>query len=82
MVVLLLDINLLKPSRIGFVQDPAPPLTLPDGVYEPKWLEYIYRTAIEFWGFQIKPIRERRQAQDRYQLILKHHKTVLMYEKC
>ena len=40
-----LDINLLKPSKIEFVQDPAPPLTLPDGAPPPKWLEYIYRTA-------------------------------------
>ena len=41
----LLDINLLKPSRIEFVLDPVPPLTLPDGAAPPKWLEYIYRTA-------------------------------------
>ncbi len=27
---MLLDINLLKPSRIEFVLDPVPPLTLPD----------------------------------------------------
>ncbi len=37
--------NLLKPSKIEFVQDPAPPLTLPDGAFPPKWLEYIYMTA-------------------------------------
>jgi hypothetical protein len=40
-----LDINLLKPSKLEFVQDPAPPLTLPDGAAPPQWLEYIYRTA-------------------------------------
>ena len=40
-----LDINLLKPSKLEFVQDPAPPLTLPDGAASPQWLEYIYRTA-------------------------------------
>ena len=39
------DINLLKPSKIKFIQDPAPTLTLPDGVSPPKWLEYIYRRA-------------------------------------
>ncbi len=42
---MLLDINLLKPSRIKFVLEPVPPLTLPDGASPPKWLEYIYRTA-------------------------------------
>ena len=42
---MLLDTNLLKPSRIEFVLDPVPPLTLPDGASPPKWLEYIYRTA-------------------------------------
>jgi hypothetical protein len=42
----LLDINLLKPSRIEFVQGPAPPLTLGEGqVPYPNWLEYVYRTA-------------------------------------
>jgi hypothetical protein len=44
----LLDTNLLKPSRFEFVQDPAPSssLTLPDGLASaPKWLEYVYRTA-------------------------------------
>jgi hypothetical protein len=40
-----LDINLLKPSKIELVQDPAPLLTLPDGAFPPRWLEYIYRTA-------------------------------------
>ena len=42
---MLLDINLLKLSRIEFVLDPVPPLTLPDGASPPKWLEYIYWTA-------------------------------------
>jgi hypothetical protein len=42
---LCLDINLLKPSRIEFVQDPAPPLTVPEGFSSPQWLEYTYRTA-------------------------------------
>ncbi len=41
-----LDINLLKPSKIEFVQEPAPSLTQPDGLASyPSWLEYIYRTA-------------------------------------
>ena len=41
-----LDINLLKPSKIEFVQKPAPSLTQPDGLASSlKWLEYIYRTA-------------------------------------
>jgi hypothetical protein len=42
-----LDINLLKPSRIEFVQDPVPPLNLrvPEGFSSPQWLEYTYRTA-------------------------------------
>ncbi len=40
-----LDINLLKPSKIEFVQEPAPTLTMPDGFSPPKWLEYVYRTA-------------------------------------
>ncbi len=41
-----LDINLLKSSRIEFVQEPAPPLTLSEGqVPYPNWLEYVYRTA-------------------------------------
>ena len=41
-----LDINLLKPTRIEFAEDPAPSLSLPDGpLYPPKWLEYVYRTA-------------------------------------
>ena len=33
---MLLDINLLRPSKIEFVQDPAPPLTLPDGASTPQ----------------------------------------------
>ena len=40
-----LDINLLKPSKIKSVADPAPHLTLPDGFSPPEWLEYVYRTA-------------------------------------
>ncbi len=41
-----LDINLLKPSRIEFAQDPAPSLSLQDGRQTtPKWLEYVYRTS-------------------------------------
>ena len=40
-----LDINLLKPSKIEFVQEPAPTLTMPDGFSPPKWLEYVYLTA-------------------------------------
>ena len=40
-----LDINLLKPSRIEFVQDPVPPVSLPEGFSSPQWLEYTYRTA-------------------------------------
>jgi hypothetical protein len=41
-----LDINLLKPSRIEFVHDPAPLLAMSDAqASTPKWLEYIYRTA-------------------------------------
>ena len=45
---MLLDINLLKPSRIEFAQDPSPSLSLPDGhrtTQAPTWLEYVYRTA-------------------------------------
>ncbi len=41
-----LDINLLKPTRIEFAENPAPSLSLPDGYLSPpKWLEYVYRTA-------------------------------------
>ncbi len=40
----LLDINLLKPSRIEFVQGPAPPLTLGEGQAPyPNWLEFTGR---------------------------------------
>ncbi len=43
---MLLKINLLKPSRIEFVQDLESPLTLHDGqASSQKWLEYVYRTA-------------------------------------
>ena len=37
-----LVISLLKPSRIEFVQDAVPALTLSDGA---EWLEHIYRTT-------------------------------------
>ncbi len=41
-----LDINLLKPSRFEFVQEPATPLTLCEGqVPYPNRLEYVYQTA-------------------------------------
>ena len=41
-----LDINLLKPTRIEFAENPAPSVSLPDGHHSsPKWLEYVYRTA-------------------------------------
>ena len=41
-----LDVNLLKPSRVEFVQEPAPPVTLGEGqVPYQNWLEYVYRTA-------------------------------------
>ncbi len=41
-----LDINLLKPSRVEFIQEPAPPLILGEGqVPYPNWLEYVYSTA-------------------------------------
>ncbi len=40
-----LDRNLLKPSKIEFIQEPTPTLTLPDGTSPPKWLEYIYRST-------------------------------------
>ncbi len=40
------DLNLLKPSRIDFAEDPAPCSSLPDGpLAPPKWLEYVYMTA-------------------------------------
>ena len=41
-----LDINLLKPSRIEFRQEPGPQLTVPDQqAATVTWLEYVYRTA-------------------------------------
>ncbi len=41
-----LDLNLLKPSRIEFIQDPTPYLTVPDReATSPTWLEYVYQTA-------------------------------------
>jgi hypothetical protein len=41
-----LDINLLKPSRVELVDEPAPLLCISDTqACPPKWLEYIYRTA-------------------------------------
>ena len=41
-----LDLNPLKPSRIEFIEDPTPDLTVPDReASSPTWLEYVYRTA-------------------------------------
>ena len=41
-----LDINLLKPSRLEFLQDSGQPLTVPDQqASSVNWLEYVYRTA-------------------------------------
>ncbi len=42
-----MDINLLKPSRLEFVHEPAPLLAISDAqASTPKWLEYYkYRTA-------------------------------------
>ncbi len=41
-----LDINLLKPSKIEFVQEPAPPLTLGEGQAPySNWLDYVNQTA-------------------------------------
>ncbi len=41
-----LDINLLKPSRIELVDEPAPLLAISDTqASQPEWLEYIYGTA-------------------------------------
>ncbi len=41
-----LDINLLKPSRIEFLQDAGPQLTVPDQqAASGNWLEYVYRKA-------------------------------------
>jgi hypothetical protein len=40
------DINILKPSRLDFVQEPAPPVSLTDrSAAPPQWLENVYRTA-------------------------------------
>ena len=47
-----LDINLLKPSRIEFVQDPSPSLSLPDGHRTTKtatWLEYVTAHPVLRW---------------------------------
>ena len=44
----LLDINILKPSRIEFAQGPgpSPSLSMPDGHRTTQtWLEYVYWTA-------------------------------------
>jgi hypothetical protein len=39
-------VNLLKPSKIEFVQESAPLLAMSDAqVTSPQWLEYIYRAA-------------------------------------
>ena len=41
-----MDVNLLKPSRLEFADDPVPVLTMPDAqVPSPQWLEYSYRKA-------------------------------------
>ena len=41
-----LDINLLKPSRLEFADEPVPILAMSHAhVSPPQWLEYIYRTA-------------------------------------
>ena len=41
-----LDVNLLKPSRVEFLQEPSCSLTVSDGsASSPTWLEYVYRTA-------------------------------------
>ena len=41
-----MDINLLKPSRIEFADEPAPILAMSHAHESPpQWLEYIYRTA-------------------------------------
>ncbi len=41
-----LDINLLKPTRIEFAEEPVPSLSLADGsLAPPKWLDYVCRTA-------------------------------------
>jgi hypothetical protein len=36
-----LDTNLLKPSRLNFVQDPSPPVSLPDGSAAPTPCLYV-----------------------------------------
>ena len=41
-----MDVNLLKPSRLEFADDPVPMLTMPDAhAPSPQWLEYSYRKA-------------------------------------
>ena len=41
-----LDVNLLKPSRVEFLQEPSCSLTVSDGSASSQtWLEYVYRTA-------------------------------------
>ena len=40
-----LDINLLNPSRVEFLQDPATYCGPDCDTSSTKWLEYIYRTA-------------------------------------
>jgi hypothetical protein len=41
-----LDVDLLKPSRLEFADDPVPMLTMPDAhAPSPQWLEYSYRKA-------------------------------------
>ena len=41
-----LDINLLKPGRLEFLQDSGPQSTVPDQqASSVNWLEYVYRTA-------------------------------------
>ena len=38
-----LDVNLLKPSRVEFLQEPSCSLTVSDGsASSPTWLEYVY----------------------------------------
>jgi hypothetical protein len=45
----LLDVNLLKPSRIDFVLESALLLAASDTQESvPKWLEYIYRTVHQY----------------------------------
>ena len=42
----MLDVNLLKPSRLEFADEPVPILAMSDAqASPPQWLEYIYRTA-------------------------------------